>query len=109
MKRASQASKPAALIAIKPGGKEHAETAWLACKGRSSKQAERSPSDECGRRTVRDGEKMFTRFNNRFGRAFAQFGSAVRASAAVRAGQKPTAQDLETLGIDVDQLRRIQG
>ncbi|MBA8843708.1 hypothetical protein FHW02_001760 [Ochrobactrum sp. RH1CCR137] len=52
---------------------------------------------------------MFTRFNNRFGRAFAQFGSAVRASAAVRAGQKPTAQDLETLGIDVDQFRRIQG
>ncbi|MCK1975170.1 hypothetical protein LNK20_21025, partial [Bacillus safensis] len=36
-------------------------------------------------------KKMFTRFNNRFGRAFAQFGSAVRASAAVRAGQKPTA------------------
>ncbi len=53
--------------------------------------------------------KMFTRFNNRFGRAFAQFGSAVRASAAVRAGRKPTAQDLETLGIDVDQFRRIQG
>jgi hypothetical protein len=53
--------------------------------------------------------KMFTRFHNRFGRAFAQFGSAVRASAAVRAGQKPTAQDLETLGIDVDQFRRIQG
>ncbi|WP_180350113.1 MULTISPECIES: hypothetical protein [Brucella/Ochrobactrum group] len=52
---------------------------------------------------------MFTRFNNRFGRAFAQFGSAVRASAAVRAGRKPTAQDLETLGIDVDQFRRIQG
>lgn len=53
--------------------------------------------------------KMFTRFNNRFGRAFAQLGSAVRVSAAVRAGQKPAAQDLETLGIDVDQFRRIQG
>ncbi|MFK0683566.1 hypothetical protein SD208_04505 [Ochrobactrum sp. BD67] len=52
---------------------------------------------------------MFTRFNNRFGRAFAQLGSAVRVSAAVRAGQKPAAQDLETLGIDVDQFRRIQG
>ncbi len=48
-------------------------------------------------------------FNNRFGRAFAQFGSAVRASAAVRAGQKPTARDLEALGIDVEQFRRIQG
>ena len=52
--------------------------------------------------------KMFTRFNSRFGRAFAQFGSAVRVSAAVHAGQKPTALDLETLGIDVDQFRRIQ-
>ncbi|WP_343315609.1 hypothetical protein AAIB41_12455 [Brucella sp. BE17] len=48
-------------------------------------------------------------FNNRFGRAFAQFGSAVRASAAVRAGQKPAARDLEALGIDVEQFRRIQG
>ena len=52
--------------------------------------------------------KMFTRFNSHFGRAFAQFGSAVRVSAAVRAGQKPAALDLEALGIDVDQFRRIQ-
>ncbi|MBC2885674.1 hypothetical protein H7Q97_09665 [Ochrobactrum sp. CM-21-5] len=51
--------------------------------------------------------KMFARFNNRFGRAFAQFGSAVRASAAVRVGQQPTARDLETLGIDVEQFRKI--
>lgn len=51
--------------------------------------------------------KMFARFNNRFGRAFAQFGSAVRASAALRVGHQPMARDLETLGIDVAQFRKI--
>ncbi|WP_141211560.1 hypothetical protein [Brucella grignonensis] len=51
--------------------------------------------------------KMFARFNNRFGRAFAQFGSAVRASAALRVGHQPMAKDLETLGIDVAQFRKI--
>jgi hypothetical protein len=51
--------------------------------------------------------KMFARFNNRFGRAFAQFGSAVRASAAMRVGHQPMAKDLETLGIDVAEFRKI--
>jgi hypothetical protein len=53
--------------------------------------------------------KMFARFNNRFGRAFAQFGSAVRASAALRVGHQPAAKDLETLGIDAKQFREIHG
>lgn len=53
--------------------------------------------------------KMFARFNNRFGRAFAQFGSAVCASAALRVGHQPMAKDLETLGIDVAQFRKILG
>ncbi len=52
---------------------------------------------------------MFGRFNNRFSRAFAQFGSAVRASAAVEAHRQPAARDLETLGIDVEQFRKIHG
>lgn len=51
--------------------------------------------------------KIFARFNNRFGRAFAQFGSAVRASAALRVGHQPMAKDLETLGIDVAEFRKI--
>jgi len=51
--------------------------------------------------------KMFARFNTRFGRAFAQFGSAVRASAALRVGHQPMAKDLETLGIDAAQFRKI--
>lgn len=52
---------------------------------------------------------MFARFNSHFGRTFAQFGSAIRASAAVRAGKQPAARDLETLGIDVEQFRSIRG
>jgi len=52
--------------------------------------------------------KMFARLSHRFGRTFAQFGSAVRASAALRVGHQPMAQDLETLGINVAQFRKIQ-
>ncbi len=58
---------------------------------------------------VRMEMKMFARFNNSFGRAFAQFGSAIRVSAAVRNHRVPAARDLETLGIDVEQFRRIRG
>jgi len=43
----------------------------------------------------------------RLSRGFAQFGSAVRASAALRVGHQPMAKDLETLGIDVVQFRKI--
>lgn len=50
---------------------------------------------------------MFTRFNHSVGRAFVQFNSAVRAAAAVRAGQRPAARDLHTLGINPTDFPKI--
>ncbi|PWL18785.1 hypothetical protein DKP76_06890 [Falsochrobactrum shanghaiense] len=50
---------------------------------------------------------MFARFNNRFGHAFAQFNSAVQAAAALRVGHQPRKRDLQTLGIDVAEFRKI--
>lgn len=46
--------------------------------------------------------------NNRFSRAFRSFGSAVRVSNPITAGQVPSKIDLETLGVDVKQFRRIR-
>lgn len=51
--------------------------------------------------------KMFARLNNRFGRAFMQFNSAVQAAAALRVGHQPQKRDLAALGIDVAEFRKI--
>lgn len=41
------------------------------------------------------------------GRAFAVFGAAAAASAAVEAGRKPAKRDLVTLGIDPQAFERL--
>lgn len=53
--------------------------------------------------------KMFARFNSRFGHAFTQFNSAVQAAAALRVGHQPRKRDLEALGINVAEFRKIHG
>jgi hypothetical protein len=45
---------------------------------------------------------------NRIGRAFAIFGAAVAASAAVENHRKPDVRDLTTLGIDPEVFGRIR-
>lgn len=44
---------------------------------------------------------------SRFGRAFAIFGAAIAASAAVENRRRPKASDLDTLGIDPKAFDRI--
>ncbi|MBB6508004.1 MULTISPECIES: hypothetical protein [Rhizobium/Agrobacterium group] len=43
-----------------------------------------------------------------FGRAFALFGAAVSASAAVENNRRPHARDLEILGIDPQAFRKVR-
>jgi hypothetical protein len=43
----------------------------------------------------------------RISRAFAVFGAAIAASAAVEGGRRPAARDLRTLGIDAQAFDRI--
>jgi hypothetical protein len=43
----------------------------------------------------------------RISRAFALFGAAIAASAAVEGGRRPAARDLDTLGIDAQAFNRI--
>jgi len=43
----------------------------------------------------------------RISRAFAVFGAAIAASAAVEGGRRPAARDLRTLGIDANAFDRI--
>lgn len=53
---------------------------------------------------------MSTRISNRgnrFTRAFAIFGAAVAASAAVENHRRPSSRDLDTLGIDPKTFNRI--
>ncbi|SFA94277.1 hypothetical protein SAMN03159496_01078 [Rhizobium sp. NFR07] len=45
---------------------------------------------------------------NRWSRAFAIFGAAVSASAAVENGRRPRNRDLDTLGIDPQAFERIR-
>lgn len=52
---------------------------------------------------------MFSRFNNRVGHAVRQFNSAVQVASALRVGHRPRKRDLETLGIDVAEFRKIHG
>lgn len=52
---------------------------------------------------------MFGRLNNRFGNVFIQLSTAVRVSAALRVRHQPKAADLETLGINASEFRRIHG
>ncbi|WP_164901776.1 hypothetical protein [Neorhizobium lilium] len=44
---------------------------------------------------------------NRISRAFAIFGAAIAASAAVEGGRRPQSRDLNTLGIDAQAFERI--
>jgi hypothetical protein len=43
----------------------------------------------------------------RIGRAFAIFGAAIAASAAVEGRRRPAARDLNALGIDAQEFNRI--
>lgn len=62
-----------------------------------------------GRRRLIMERKMFGRLNNRFAHVFTQLSTAVRVSAALRVSHQPKAADLEALGINASEFRKIHG